>query len=155
MVTVKKRVIGGGTYYYLEHSVRINGKVEKKETYLGKAVPKRIEEIKKDFLASIYGEKWFRTFDNIRRNFAKERSLMPKSAREEELKKFSIRFTYDTQRIEGSALTLRDSKPSRNGNNSSRQTRSRRKRSRGPPETFLRDTGIPQGPITSSDPSLA
>lgn len=108
MVTVKKRVIGGGTYYYLEHSVRINGKVEKKETYLGKAVPKRIEEIKKDFLASIYGEKWFRTFDNIRRNFAKERSLMPKSAREEELKKFSIRFTYDTQRIEGSALTLRE-----------------------------------------------
>jgi Fic family protein len=108
VVTVKKRVIGGRTYYYLEHSVRMNGRVEKKETYLGKALPKKIEEIKKDFLHDIYEERWFKTFDSIRRNFAKERRLMPKSAGEEELRKFSVRFTYDTQRIEGSALTLRE-----------------------------------------------
>ena len=108
MVTVKKRVIGGRTYYYLEHSLRVKGKVEKKETYLGKALPKNVEEIKRDFLHSIYEEKWFKTFDSIRRNFAEERRLMPKSAGEEELRKFSIRFTYDTQRIEGSALTLRE-----------------------------------------------
>ena len=108
MVTVKKRVIGGGTYYYLEHSLRMNGRVEKKEIYLGKALPKKIEEIKKDFLHSIYEQKWFKTFDSIRRNFAKERRSMPKSAWKEELRKFSIKFTYDTQRIEGSALTLRE-----------------------------------------------
>jgi Fic family protein len=108
MVTVKKRVIGGRTYYYLEHSVRMNGKVEKKEAYLGKAVPKEIEAIKRDFLHRVYEDKWFKTFDNIRRNFTNERRLMPKSAWEEELRKFSIRFTYDTQRIEGSALTLRE-----------------------------------------------
>jgi len=108
VVTVKKKVIGGRTYYYLEHSLRVKGKVEKKETYLGKALPKNVEEIKKDFLHSIYEEKWFKTFDSIRRNFAKERRLMPKTAREEELRKFSVRFTYDTQRIEGSALTLRE-----------------------------------------------
>jgi Fic family protein len=108
MVTLKRRAIGGGTYYYLEHSLRRNGKVVKKEAYLGKAVPKRIEEIKRDFLYSIYKEKWFKTFDSIRRNFAKERRLMPKSAWEEELKKFSVRFTYNSQRIEGSALTLRE-----------------------------------------------
>lgn len=108
MVTVKKKVIGGRTYYYLEHSLRVKGKVEKKETYLGKALPKNVEEIKRDFLHSIYEEKWFKTFDSIRRNFAKERRLMPKTAREEELRKFSVRFTYDTQRIEGSALTLRE-----------------------------------------------
>ncbi|MGA2971223.1 MAG: Fic family protein [Candidatus Bathyarchaeia archaeon] len=108
MVTVRKRVIGGRTYYYLEHSVRMNGRVEKKATYLGKALPKNVEEIKKDFLHSIYEERWFKTFDSIRRNFAKERRLMPKSAGEEELRKFSVRFTYDTQRIEGSVLTLRE-----------------------------------------------
>ncbi len=108
MVTVKKRVIAGRTYYYLEHSVRTNGRVEKKETYLGKALPKKIEAIKRDFLHGIYEERWFKTFDLIRRNFAKERRLMPKSAAEEELRKFSVKFTYDTQRIEGSALTLRE-----------------------------------------------
>ncbi len=108
MVTIKKRVTGARTYYYLEHSMRRNGKVEKKEIYLGKAVPKNIDEIKRNFLYGIYKEKWFKTFDSIKRNFAKERKLMPKSALEEELKKFSIRFTYHTQRIEGSALTLRE-----------------------------------------------
>ncbi len=108
MVTVRKRVIGGRTYYYLEHSVRMNGRVEKKATYLGKALPKKIEEIKRNFLRDIYEERWFKTFDSIRRNFAKERRLMPKSAGEEELRKFSVRFTYDTQRIEGSVLTLRE-----------------------------------------------
>jgi Fic family protein len=108
VVTVRKRVIGGRTYYYLEHSVRMNGRVEKKATYLGKALPKNVEEIKKDFLHSIYEERWFKTFDIIRKNFAKERRLMPKSAGEEELRKFSVRFTYDTQRIEGSVLTLRE-----------------------------------------------
>jgi Fic family protein len=86
----------------------MNGRVEKKATYLGKALPKNVEEIKKDFLHSIYEERWFKTFDSIRRNFAKERRLMPKSAGEEELRKFSVRFTYDTQRIEGSVLTLRE-----------------------------------------------
>jgi Fic family protein len=108
MVTVRKRVIGGRAYYYLEHSVRMNGRVEKKATYLGKALPKNVEELKKNFLHSIYEERWFKTFDSIRRNFAKERRLMPKSAGEEELRKFSVRFTYDTQRIEGSVLTLRE-----------------------------------------------
>lgn len=107
-MTVRKKVIGSRIYYYLEHSMRKNGKVEKKQTYLGKRFPKGIEEIKKDFLASIYKEKWFRTFDNIRENFVKQRTVMPKSAREEELKKFSVAFTYDTQRIEGSTLTLRE-----------------------------------------------
>jgi len=108
LVTVRKKVIGSRIYYYLEHSVRRNGRVEKRQIYLGKAVPKRIEEIKKDFLTSIHREKWFGSFDNIRRNFAKERKLMPKSAREEELRKFSVAFTYDSQRIEGSTLTLRE-----------------------------------------------
>ena len=33
---------------------------------------------------------------------------MPKSAREKEIETFTIQFTYDTQRIEGSTLTLRE-----------------------------------------------
>lgn len=33
---------------------------------------------------------------------------IPKPIREKNLRNFSVRFTYNTQRIEGSALTLKD-----------------------------------------------
>ncbi len=47
-------------------------------------------------------------FEKIRDAYNKELAAIPKSAREKELRSFSIRFTYDTQRIEGSKLTLRE-----------------------------------------------
>lgn len=108
MVSVRRRTIGGRRYYYIEHSLRKNGRVEKREKYVGKSIPEDIHSIKAAFLYSIYKEKWFDVFDRIKRNSSREKRLTPKSAREEELRKFSIRFTYDTQRIEGSKLTLRE-----------------------------------------------
>lgn len=108
MVSIKKRRIGGRTYYYLEHSLRREGRVKKREKYIGRNIPKNIEAVKAGFLYSIYREKWFDVFDRIKKNYSKEEKLTPKSARQEELRKFSIRFTYDTQRIEGSKLTLRE-----------------------------------------------
>jgi len=82
--------------------------VEKKEKYVGKTLPKNIEEMKKKFLSEIYREKWYSLLDEIKKNFSKELKRMPKAAREKEIETFSIRFTYDTQRIEGSKLTLRE-----------------------------------------------
>ena len=108
MVTVKKRIIGKKVYYYLEHSIRKNGNVKKEERYIGKVLPKNIEEIKRDFTYEIYKEKWFKVFDEIKRNFSKEKVATPKSAKEKGAESFSIKFTYDTQRIEGSKLTLRE-----------------------------------------------
>jgi len=108
MVSIKKRRIGGRTYYYLEHSLRREGRVKKREKYIGRNIPKNIEAVKAGFLYSIYREKWFDVFDRIKKNYSKEEKLTPKSARQEEFRKFSIRFTYDTQRIEGSKLTLRE-----------------------------------------------
>lgn len=108
MVTIRKRIIGKQTYYYLNHTVKKNRKVEKKEKYLGKKIPKNIEEVKKEFLSNIYKEKWYPLFDKIKENFSKEVKQMPYSAKEKETEAFAIRFTYDTQRIEGSRLTLRE-----------------------------------------------
>jgi Fic family protein len=108
MVIVRKKVLGKQTYYYLEHTIRKGRKVEKKEKYIGKTLPKNIEEIKKKFLSEIYREKWYPLLDKIKRNFSKELRRMPEVAIEKETKIFSIRFTYDTQKIEGSKLTLRE-----------------------------------------------
>lgn len=108
MVNVKKLVRGKQTYYYLEHSYRDKNKVRKKQIYLGKKIPKNIDEIKKKFIMEIYNELWLDKIDIVKKNFANERKDMPISARDKELESFMIRFTYDTQKIEGSTLSLRD-----------------------------------------------
>ena len=108
MATIRKKIFGGNAYYYLQHTARKGSKVEKKELYLGTEIPENIEEIKRNFLFSIYGERWHSILEMIRKGYAKESRQMPKSAKEKETETFSIRFTYDTQRIEGSKLTLRE-----------------------------------------------
>jgi len=108
MVTIRKKTVEGNEYYYLEHSFRKDGKVEKKELYLGKEIPKDIEKIKKEFISEIYNETWLNQLDKIKENYSKEQKKTPDSAREKEIENFMIKFTYNTQRIEGSKLTLRD-----------------------------------------------
>lgn len=108
MVTIKKKIIGKQAYYYLEHTIRKNGKIQKKELYLGKNLPKNLEELKHKFISEIYTEKWFKLFDKIKKEFSRVQKIMPKSAKEKEIETFGIRFTYDTNRIEGSTLTLRE-----------------------------------------------
>ncbi|MDO8660972.1 MAG: Fic family protein [Candidatus Woesearchaeota archaeon] len=108
MVTIRKRTIGKQTYYYLEHTIRKREKIEKRQHYLGKRIPKNIELLKKEFLSQLYQERWYFTLNKIKQGFTKEVKQTPLSAREEEIKKFAIHFTYDTQRIEGSTLSLRE-----------------------------------------------
>ncbi len=108
MATIRKRTVGGRTYFYLEHTVRKGAKVEKKELYLGTKIPKNLEDMKKKFLEEIYRERWHPALDKIKEEYQREIKRMPKSAVEKELETFTVRFTYDTQRIEGSRLTLRE-----------------------------------------------
>ena len=107
MAAIRKKIVKGQTYYYLEHSYREGKKVQKKELYLGNKIPKNIEEIKTKFLNDIQ-EKWYIDTDRIKKNFSKEQRTIPKSVKEKELQTFVTRFTYDTQKIEGSTLTRRE-----------------------------------------------
>lgn len=108
MVTIRKKTTGTETYYYIEHSFREGGKVGKKEKYLGKILPENIEELKRQFISKIYKEKYFDIFDEIKINYTAEKEITPLLARKKELESFIIKFTYDTNRIEGSKLSLRD-----------------------------------------------
>jgi Fic family protein len=108
MVAIRKKAVGQQTYYYLEHSFRENGKVEKKEKYLGKILPQNIEELKQRFISEIYRDKWFFHFDRIKEKYSAQEKSIPPSAKEKELENFAIKFTYDTNRIEGSTLTFRE-----------------------------------------------
>ncbi|HXU95559.1 MAG TPA: Fic family protein [Candidatus Nitrosotalea sp.] len=108
MVAIGKKMVKGKTYYYLEQSFREGGKIQKRVTYLGDKIPKNISEIKAKFVDNIYKEKWYADADRIKKNFSKEQRTIPKSVKEKELQTFVTKFTYDTQRIEGSTLTRRE-----------------------------------------------
>lgn len=107
MVAIIKRKRGNQTYYYLYHDIRRGGH-KQKEIYLGKTIPENIEEIKQKFLLEFYREEWLPKLEIIYNNYVKTKKKLPKSVIKKELETFSINFTYNTQRIEGSTLTLKE-----------------------------------------------
>ncbi len=108
MVTIRQKKTGEQTYYYLEHSIREGNKVVKKEHYLGKEIPADIEKVKRTFVLELYKKKWFDSFDIIKSNYAKEQKIMPPSSKAKQKETFAVKFTYNTQKIEGSTLSLKD-----------------------------------------------
>ncbi len=107
MVNVVMRRKGNQDYYYLYHDSK-KGKRKQREVYLGKVIPKDIEERKKNFAMEIEREKWIPELEKIYQNFKNVQKNTPKSIQEKNLESFSVKFTYNTQRIEGSTLTLKD-----------------------------------------------
>ena len=108
MVTIRKRLVGTREYFYLQHTLRTSKGVQAREKYLGARLPTNIEEVKRDFLIEIYKERWYPLLDVVRSNCLKEQRRMPRSSFQKHARTFSVRFTYDTNRIEGSKLTYRE-----------------------------------------------
>lgn len=107
MVNVVKRRKGTQDYYYLYHDSK-KDKRKQHEVYLGKVIPGDIEDRKKNFALDIERKEWLPELQKIYKNFKKEQKIIPPSIKEKNLKSFSVKFTYNTQRIEGSTLTLKD-----------------------------------------------
>lgn len=108
MVTIRKRHVGTREYFYLQHTLRTSEGVETRERYLGPRLPANIDEVKRDFLTDIYKERWYSLLDVICSNYSKEQRMMPRTALQKQARSFSVRFTFDTNRIEGSKLTYRE-----------------------------------------------
>jgi len=108
MVSIRERVVNGKTYFYLEHSLRHGTRVKKRERYLGPTLPKDLERVKRGFMDELHRELWFADFDRINASYATHRKVLPPSARQKATEAFATTFTYNTNRIEGSRLTLRE-----------------------------------------------
>lgn len=108
MVIIEKQRKGKKTYYYLSQSYRENKEVKKKRVYLGETMPKDLDKKKKEFEKEIYQKLFFDKILQIKSSFNKEYNAMPKSAKEKSKETFAIKFTYNTQKIEGSTLSLRE-----------------------------------------------
>ncbi len=106
MKIIKKKV-RNKEYYYLKHSFRIDGRIINKEEYLGNQIPKNIGErvYKFNKKNSLSLEK---KLISIKRHFQSEWKKTPPSAKEKELKEIALAFTYNTNAIEGSKITLEE-----------------------------------------------
>ncbi len=100
-----KRKSGSKEYWYLQHSFRKKGKVVTKEKYLGEKIPEDIEKIKEAFKKEVKHDV-YNKLEIIKKNFQAEWGKIPESARKRELEEISIAFTYNTNAIEGSTITL-------------------------------------------------
>lgn len=119
MVFVLKKNEKGTTYYYLAHNVRVSGKKWKSlRKYLGKKLPskKQLQVIKRQFLlennilpAQRYeylDEQKLEKVDFIVSEFQEKIKAYPKIVLEKIERDFTIKFTYDTNAIEGNSISL-------------------------------------------------
>jgi len=108
---IVKKERGSGFYYYLQHSFRKKGKIFTKEKYLGKVIPKDLEELKTDFLNDLNKSRkkeLYNLFNKIKKNYQKEWKDLPDSIKNKITKQYAVDFTYNTNAIEGSTITLEE-----------------------------------------------
>ena len=110
MSTVKSVTRGSKVYHYLVQTYRWQGEIRKKQQYLGTRVPEKLERFHDRLEREIWRETWFKQFDKIRENYQKRLHTIPHSVIDKERDDFILEFTYDTNRIEGSSLTLEDTR---------------------------------------------
>ena len=110
-MAVVKTKKGKGEFYYLKNSYRKNGKVITKQVYLGKELPEeKALALKKEKLMLEQKNELNKKLELIKNNFKKEWNKTPESMKEKELKEIAIAFTYNTNAIEGSKITLEETR---------------------------------------------
>ena len=119
MVFVFEKKEKGEKYYYLAHNIRISGKKWKSyRKYLGKNLPGKaeLEKMKKEFVKEFniplekplayLDKKKLAKVDYIIGEFQEKIKKYPKIALEKIERDFTIKFTYNTNAIEGNKITL-------------------------------------------------
>lgn len=110
---LRKKTINGKEYYYLTHTTRVDGKFKKFEQYLGLHQPtkKEMKEFQKDFNTV---KLFFNQNKLLLETLQKRYQTKVKTATKDELfaleNEFIIQFTFDTNRLEGSKLSYKDTK---------------------------------------------
>jgi len=127
MVYHEEKRIGKSKFHYIVKTLRINGKIRKLRVYAGKGkkTKKEIEELIKkktpilekkakallrseDPLFGLLTDKEETLLEKIQKNNQKKLKKMDKLAWKNYYEWFLARFTYDTNAIEGSTLSLQD-----------------------------------------------
>jgi Fic family protein len=116
MVSVDKKVVNGGVYYRLVHSYREGGKVRHRTKYIGKKLPskEKLQKLKKEFLAELSAHRFqyisksdFEKIESKKNKHRSDQKKLTLAERKKQLEEFYIRFTYDSSKLSGVDVTLR------------------------------------------------
>ena len=116
MVFERKVEVKGKEYWILEHTIRKGKKYLKKSKYIGKTLPKkeRLVQLKKEFLKGIKNPKYkylskedVEKIEEKKLEYKEEIKKLSLSEKEKEFQEFVIRFTYDSSKLSGVPVTLR------------------------------------------------
>ena len=108
MVSITEKKIKGNKYFYLSYSYRENGKVNLIEKMLGRNIPSELNSIKESFICEVVSRRWESIIEEIKQKYNVKLRNTSKFLNEKNIKEFGIKFTYNSNRIEGSTLTLRE-----------------------------------------------
>ncbi len=106
MVSIQKRKNG----YYLIHSYREGNNIKNVQRYIGTQKPNQ-EELWcfiDNFSYEVFQKLWEKKIENIFYNYNEIRKELPDSIELKELINFGLKFTYNTNKIEGSTLSRKD-----------------------------------------------
>ena len=118
MVSVQRIKVKNNRYWILIHSIRKGKRVTQKKKYIGKTLPPkaRIEQLKKEFLKELQeGKHLFLSKEDVenieekKKTYNKELKNLNEDEKQEKLKEFIIRYTYDSNKLSGVDVTLRQS----------------------------------------------
>ena len=116
MVYAEQVTVKGKKYYKLVQTIRKGNKITHKSKYIGKILPnkERLEQLKKEFLSEIQGNRYkylskedLENIENKKLNYKKEIKNLSTIEKEKNLNEFMIRFTYDSSKLAGVNVTLR------------------------------------------------
>lgn len=108
MVSVIEKKKGTKKAYYLHMTLRSKKGYKNLDKYIGIKLPADLRTQKLDFFFDSQKEQ----LDNISEIISKsnfQKSKLPKTVQENQLFDFAVKFTYNTNRIEGNTLSLKDS----------------------------------------------
>lgn len=116
MVYIEKFKVKGKTYYKLVHTIRNNGKITHKTKYIGKSLPskKRLKQLEREFLNELkegkhkyFSAKEVEEIEEKKEDYTRELNKLSKLEKDKKLEEFIIRFTYDSSKLSGVDVTLR------------------------------------------------
>ena len=110
MSSLKRVRRGDHEYVYLVQTYRWQGKIRKRQIYLGMSAPANLGPYRSRLEQEVWNDTWLKQFDEIREQYQRRRRSIPSSVEANEREDFIVEFTYDTNRIEGSALSLEDTR---------------------------------------------
>ncbi len=106
---IVQRTVEGSKRFYLSYSYEVPGSVEVFERELGfTQFPQDFNYVTERFIIEIFKKRWSLNILEIKNEHAKTLNQQPVSLKEKNLENFGVRFTYDSQKIEGSTLSLRE-----------------------------------------------